>query len=218
MAYTFKQMYDLHQTLWDKSGSPYLPEEQFDELANVKYNDFVTAECAKIEQGQEHTVRIHELYRKFQKANSNQILRDTDLPNFRYLLRFKSKYKKTCNGVDTFPEPSVRKASNNSVDIMQADPFNKGIDADPCYVLTVDANNKPIYQVLADTVPLELNGTYVRTPQKIDSKNNPNSNFELSDFVAEAIVRAVVFRSDVMIENLNRAQAEAGEQQELNSQ
>lgn len=205
---TYGAMYSLFETLWDKSGSPYLDKADFDKLATDKYNDFVTAECKKIEDGQEHTVRIHQLYKKFKKLNSNIIIVGVDLPNFRYLLRFTSKYKKVCGSAVTYPEVAVRKAPNNNVDVMQADPFNKGIDADPTYVPDVSDTGAPAYRVLSTTVPLELSGTYVRTPTPIDSANNPNIAFELPDFVAEIIVNMVVGRGDIVIENLPRANAE----------
>lgn len=211
---TFGQMYLVFQTLWDKAGNPYMPEEQFDEVANVKLNDYVTDECKKIEAGQEHTVRIHALYRPFSKLNSSSIIIPDDIANYRYLLRIKSKYKKDCNGVITYPEVPVRKAANNNVDSMQNDPFNKGIDEDPTYTPSFTAG-KQVYTINSTTVPLEISGTYVRTPAKIDSKNNPNTVFELPDFVAEEVIRSIVFRSDIIIENFQRAQAEGGEQQEL---
>ena len=210
-------MYDLGMTLLDKSGSPYFPEDQFDEVSSMKYNDFVTDECKKAEEGQEHTVRIHALYRPFTKANSNVIVIPDDVPAYRYLLRIKSKYKLTCGSRITYPEPPIRKAPSNNVDVMQQDPFNKGIDADPLYKLDF-AGGKKTYQILSDTVPLEINGMYVKTPQKIDSANNPNTVFELEDYIAEAIVRATVFRTDVIIENFQRAAAESQEQAELKAQ
>lgn len=210
MPYTFGKLYEMYKTLADKSETPYFPEGQFDEIANIKYGDFVDKECQKIESNQEHTGRIHRLYRPFFKANSSVISVANDLPEFFYLLRFTSKYKKDCNGVVTYPEVNIRKAPNNNVDVMQADPYSRGIDKDPAYVPDVDGAG-PIFKVLSDTTPLELKGLYVRAPQKIDSENNPNSVFELDDFVAEALVRAIVFRTDIIIENLQRAAAEGQE-------
>jgi len=217
MAYTFIQLYQLHRTLADKSGSPYFPEEQFDEIFNVKYDDFVTDECKKSEQNQEHTVRIHGLYKTFTKANANTLIIPDDVPAYRYLLRFNSKYRKVCGSKITYPVVTIRKAPNNNVDVMQNDPFNKGIDADPTYVLT-EAGGKKIYQVMSETVPLELGGTYVRFPAKMDSENTPAGVFELDDYVAEAIVKAVTFRTDVIIENMPRAAAELREQAESQQQ
>lgn len=214
MAMTFGQMYEIFQTLWDKAGNPYLPEEQFDEIANIKLNDYVTDECSKIEQGQEHTVRIHALYRPFSKLNSSELIIPDDVPGYRYLLRIKQKYRKDCNGKITYPEVPVRKAPNNNVDEMQKDPFNVGIDEDPTYVPSF-SNGKQIYKINSTNIPLEISGTYVKNPAKIDSDNNPNTVFELPDFVAEEIIRSIVFRSDMVIENFQRAQMEGGEQQEL---
>ena len=209
---TFIQMYNAFQTLWDKAGNPYMPEEQFDEIANIKYNDFVTEECKKLEEGAEHTNHIFNLYKHFQKQNSRQIDFPADVNDFRYPVRFTMKYQKNCKNVITYPEVGVRKADNNSVDQMQNDPFNVGIDADPTYTPTrVGASPNTSFVVNSTTIPLNLSLVYIRIPQKIDSKNNPNTNFELPDYVANEIIRSIVLRSDVVIENINRAQAEAAE-------
>lgn len=208
MAYTFKQIYDLAMTLWDKAGSPYLTKPDFDRVASMKYNDFVTSQIKILEDDQESTIHIQGLYRPYSVTNTATINTSTDTPNFRYLLRMRAKYRKECNGTITYPQVSVRKAPNNNVDLMEADPFNKGVDADPYYVPEA-TSGVPVYRVVSENTPLEISGQYVRTPSKIDVTNNPNTVFELSDVVAEAIAKAVVLRSDVMIENLQRAQAEA---------
>lgn len=214
--YTFDQLYALAQDLWDRAGSPYMEKSVFDNFFNMKYNNFLTAELRLIEQNTEHSSRITELYKKFSKLNTDTIIRDVDLPKYRYIIRFKSKYSKNCKGVISYPEVPVRKATNNNVDVMQNDPYNKGIDADPCYVID-EAGGQIVFKVLSETVPLELSGTYVRQPQKMDSKNSGGTVFELQDFVAEAIVDAVVRKADVVVENFNRAKAETDEKAASNA-
>lgn len=210
---TFGEMYSLGQTLYDKSGSPYLPEEQFDQLANIAYNDWVENEYRKLETDQEHTSRIHLLYKPFTKPNDSIIKIATDLTEFRYLIRFNAKFEKICNGVTTYPVVPVVKAQNDDVDILQTDPFNKGNNEEPLYIATNDGV-EAVWQVFSETVPLELNGTYVRNPQKIDSQNNPNTVFELADYIAEEVVMLAMKKTEVVIENYNRAKAEAAEIQQ----
>ncbi len=210
---TYEEMYKLWQTLADKAGQPYFSKAQFDQIANTKYNNFVTSECAKLEIDQEHSVRIKELYKPIVKLASNVIIFPTDISDFRYLVRFNARFKKVCGQAITYPPPvPIRKAPNNNVDEMQNDPFNKGIDADPCYVVTT-SGGLSAFQVLSETTPVEIGGQYIRQPSAINSATAPDTVFELQNYVAEAIVNAIVFRTDVVIENFQRASAEGAAQQ-----
>lgn len=213
---TYGQMYTYFQRLMDKAAMPYVPQIQFDDFANGKYQAFVTSECPKVETTQGHSFTLFGLYKTFSKPNSNLIVFPTDIANMRYLIRFNSTYKKIC-GVPqriTYPVVNIRKAPNNNVDEMQNDPFNKGIDEDPCYVETVSGGNIA-WQVLTDTPPLNLGLTYIKEPTPINSTTNPTGVFELKDFVARAIVESVVNRTDVVIENFARSQMEAARQPEI---
>lgn len=207
---TYGDIYKYWQTLSDKAQSPYFSEAEFDKIASAKLNDFVLAECVKSETDERHSIVISNLYKTFTKLNSDRIIFPDDIADFFYLLRFNQKYKKQCGTRVEYPVVNIRKAPNNNVDIMQNDPFNKGIDADPTYVIT-SIGGKVVYQVLSTTTPLEIGGTYCKVPQKINSDTAPNTVFELADFVAEEIVNSIVYKTDIIIENFPRAQAEAQE-------
>lgn len=205
-------MYSLFETLNDKAGGIYLPEEEFDALANLAYNDLIEDECKKLEVDAKHTSKILQLYKDFNKQNSRQIDFPADINDFRYPVRFSMKYNKTCNGETVLTEVPVRKAPNNNVDEMQRDPFNKGIDDDPTYTPTRILSSPNVsFFVHSDSVPVNLELLYVRNPHKIDSKNNPNTVFELPDYVAEEVVDLTAKKHLGIIENFNRVAAEAQE-------
>lgn len=209
-------MYILGQTLLDKAGSPYFPEDQFDELARIAYNDWIEMEYRKFEQGQEHTARIRNLYKTFTKPNANTIAIAAEIPDFRYLVRFKSKYRFSCKGKVSYPEPPIIKAQNDDIDMLIQDPLNSPTNAEPLYIFT-EENGVSTIKVYAETVPLELSMTYIRTGQSIDSANSPNTVFEQPDYIAEEIVQLVVKKMDVVIENPQKTVADANEiRQRLN--
>ena len=215
MAYSYLGLYKLHQDLFDKSGSPYIPKPMFDRLVSMKVRDYVNAECEKLEVNQMHTNMIHDLYEPFQKAASSVIIFPDDIPNFWYLIRFYGKFNVVCGGVTTTITSPIYKAQNDDIDVLQNDPFNKATDEEPLYLPSKE-NGKKVFRVFSTTTPVEINATYIRAPKQIDVTNNPNTFFELPDDSAEQIIRELVLRSDVMIENLQRAQAEAPEIAQLN--
>lgn len=198
-------MYVNAMALFDKSGSPYMPQINFDLYANIKYNDLVEEYGKNIEQLERLKTDFQYLYTVYSKANSNIIDRVVDVPTFRRRLRCNTTYK-DCNGV--IQTVNVRPLTNSEIDVAQNDPFNKGIDADPCDVETQLPNGNPGWQLFSDTVPLTYNFTFIRIPQNIDSANNPNTIFEGPDYIANYIVRAAVYDMDVTIENYERAKAE----------
>lgn len=202
---TFGTMYNNFNVLWDKSGSPYMPQSNFDVYANIKYNDWIEMMGKAIEQDERLMADIMFLYKTYQKPNSTFIDRVIDVPDFRRRLRFYSHYK-DCNGIDKYP--NIRIAVNATIDEMQNDPFQKGIDADPSCIATIVQGGNNGWRVFTETTPLDLNLTYLKTPQVIDSANNPNTVFEAYDYVANYIIRAVVYDSDITIENYNRFKAE----------
>lgn len=202
--YTFGQLYGLMQTFIDKAGSPYFPESQFDQIANSLYNDFVENELGKLEEDEEYTSRVEYLYEVVQKVNTQSIAEVADCPNFRKRIRFNMRYRYECNGVVSFPYSPIIKARNNEIDEMQRDPFNKGTDQEPSFVVT-RSNGVVTWQVFSSTLPTELNVTYVRNPQKIDAANNPDVVFETPDYIAEEIVRFIADEMDNITENFNRS-------------
>jgi hypothetical protein len=205
---TFQEIYDNFGKIWDRSGSPYLPEDQFDALANLKYNDYVTSECTLLEINAEHSTRIFPLYKRFTKLNSNVVVFDTDIADFRYPIKFVGTFNIKC-GTSSVPQVrAIRKAPNNFSAEMQQDPFNKGTNRDPTYVLDVNAAGNKIFQIQSDTPPTTYTLLYVKTPQVINVAGAPATPFELDDHVAWAIINAVVARGDVLVENLPRANAE----------
>lgn len=213
---TFLEMYTLGQTLNDKAGSAYLPEEQFDQLAKMAYNDWIEYQYNLLEKDQEHTSRLRNLYKTFQKLNSNIIDLPVDIPTFRYLVRMNIKYRKDCNGTITYPMPSVTKAQNDDIDVLQNDPFNKGTDEEPLYIMT-EAALKPALRIFSTNVPLEVNITFIREPQSIDSKNSPNTVFEQPNYIAEEIVDLAIKKHLGITENFNRVAAENGEIKQRNA-
>lgn len=208
-------MYKLSETLLDKAGTGYFPEEQFDQLAMMAYNDWIEKEYDKLEVDQEHTSRLRYLYKTFTKANSNVVmlnLNSGEIPDYRYLIRFNAKFRKECNNKVTYPVVSITKAQNDDIDILQNDPFNKGTNDEPLYIQT-EQSGIPILLIFSDTIPLEINATYVRTPNGIFSQISPGNIFEMPDYIAEEIVDLTVKKHLGILENFNRV---ATETQEIN--
>jgi len=102
-------------------------------------------------------------------------------------------------------------ASNDTIDQMMNDPFNRPIDEDPATITTQLPNGNPGFQVFSTTVPLSLNLTYIKEPQVINSATSPNTVFECPDYIASYIIRMVVYNLDITIEGFQRAKAEAEE-------
>lgn len=202
---TFLTLYNNAQELADKAGNPYFSPATFDIYANIKYNDWVEMMGKAIEQDERLMADIMFLYKTYQKPNSNFIDRVVDVPDFRRRLRFYSHIK-DCNGNDKYP--NIRLSLNATIDEMQNDPNQKGIDADPSSLPTIVTGGNPGWQVFSDTVPLDLNLTYLKTPQVINSATAPNTVSEMYDYVANYIIRAVVYNWDITLENYNRYKAE----------
>jgi len=202
---TFGQMYSLFQTYIDKSGSAYFPERQFDQIANSLYNSYVEFELGKLEENEAYTSRVEYLYKVINKTNSDNIIEVVDCPNFRKRIRINMKYREDCNGRITYPVVPIIKARNNEIDMMQNDPFNVGIDAEPSFVVTNNSSGQVIWKVNSTTIPLEIGVTYCRDPQKIDSENNPSVDFEAPDYIAEEICNFISDDADNIIENFNRS-------------
>lgn len=202
--YSFDQLYGMMQTFIDKAGSPYFPRVQFDQIANALYNDFVENELKRLEEDEEYTTRVEYLYRVIQKTNVSQIVEAVDCPDFRKRIRINMRYRLDCNGRITYPIVPIIRARNNEIDMMQNDPFNEGTDAEPTFVVT--NNNGIIWQVNSTTTPLEINVTYCKNPQKIDSTNNPSTTFEAPDYIAEELCRFIAEEMDNITENFNRSQ------------
>lgn len=202
---TFGEMYSLMQTLIDKSGSPYFPQTQFDQIANLVYSDYVENELDNLEADEEFTSRVDYLYKTYKKLNSSVIDVATDIPDFRRRIRINIRYQRNCNGVITYPYTPVIKARNNEIDMLQRDPFNKGIDDEPLFLVT-ESGGKVVWEIFATQTPSEINVTYIRTPQVINSATSPNTVFEAPDDVAQQIVNFISDNMDIIIENYNRAE------------
>ena len=207
---TFQQMYDMGNQLLDKSGSPYIPESQFDSLANIAYNDWVTQWYRVSETNHEVKRRLLHLYKKYSVLNSSTINLTTNVTDFLYLMGINGKFRKDCNNVISYHTVNVRPAVFDDIDVMQNDPFNKGIDEDPTYTFDVSGASKLI-KVYSDTTPVELSIVYLKTPQVINSDSTPLVQFEAPDFIAQEVVMLTVKKQEVVIENYQRYQAEQAE-------
>ena len=207
---TFQQMYEMGNQLLDKSGSPYIPEVQFDALANIAYNDWLLQWYRLAETNHEVKRRLLHLYKKYSVLNSQTINLTSNVTDFMFLLSINGKFRKDCNGVITYPVVNIRPAEFDDIDVMQNDPFNKGVDSDPTYTFDVSGANKLI-KVFSDTVPVELSIVYLKTPQVINSDSTPSVVFEAPDFAAQEVVMMAVKKQEVVIENYQRYQAEQAE-------
>lgn len=195
-------------TIWDKSGSPYVSKSDFDLYFNIKYNDWVEILGKAVEQDERLMADLMFLYKPFTKANSAYIDRVVDVPDFRRRLRFNATFPNCFSDLPNIVR-NVRILINATIDEAQNDPNTKGIDNDPCCIATnVPPNNNPGWQVFSNTVPVALNMTYIKVPQTIDSANNPNTVFEAPDYIANYIIRAVVYRLDITVQDYERAKAE----------
>ena len=205
-------MYDNAMVLWDKSGSPYMPQSSFDYYANIKYNDWVELMGKAVEQDERLMADIQYLFTTYSNPNSNVIDRVVDVPTFRRRIRSNATFK-DCNGV--IQTRNVRPITNSMIDEVQNDTYQKGVDEDPCAVATQLASGNPGWQLFSDTVPLSYNMTFIRVPQVINSAGSPITVFEGPDYIANYIIRLVVYNMDVTIENYNRSKMEAADVKEV---
>lgn len=205
---TFIEIYNKSMDVFDKSGSAYMPKDQFDTFFNIKYNAWVELESRMLEQNEHYNSQLMYLFDTISKANSNFIDRVVDTPNFRKRLRFNITFNDPCNDGEILTR-NVRVVGNDVIDVMKSDPFNKPIDDDPLAIATKLANGNVGWQEFGDTVPLTLNMTFVKNPQVFNSNTTPNTVFEGMDWVAYILIQLVVYRLDLTIENLQRMQLEA---------
>lgn len=211
---TFQQMYDLAMALWDKSGSPYLPEEQFDSIANVCYNTWVENMAKQFEKDENLTERLRWLVRKYSNTNSAIINLKTEVPEFRRRFRFYGTFSKVCNGVTTTFDVNIAPVSNDEIDAMLDDPFNSPNNVEPLFISDVNGIGEPIMRVFSSTTPLALYMTYLKNPQKINVAGAPATQFEAPDYIAEEVVMMTIKQADGMIENYNRMSADSSEIQQ----
>lgn len=209
---TFQQMYDYAMVLWDKAGSAYMPKDQFDVFANIKYDAWQELMAGRLEEEDQTTNDLMYLFVTITKNNSNVIDRVIDVPNFYKQLRFNMTYTDPCKPQGSPPSMSrIYVATNDEIDDMLTDSFNRPTDEQPAAVATQLPSGNAGWLVYSTTAPLTLNMTYVKNQQVIDSANNPNTLFEGPDHVAYILIQLVVYRLDITIENLNRMKAEAAD-------
>jgi len=204
---TFQEIYNKSMVVFDKAGSPYMPPDQFDTFFNMKYNAWVDFESRMLEQNEHYNSQLMYLFDTISKPNSNFIDRVVDTPNFRKRLRFNITYLDTCS--NDIVRKNINVVANNVIDVMTEDPFNKPIDEEPLAIATKLANGNPGWQEFGTTIPLTLNMSWVKNPQVFNSATAPNTVFEAPDFVAYILIQLVVYRMDITVEGLQRAQAEA---------
>ena len=197
---TFIEMYNLSNSILDKSGSPYFTELEFDNFCNIAYNDWIEQEHDVFEQTGEHSVKLQRLLVAYTKVGT-EISLSTDIANFRYLYRINGVFTSVCNGVSKIETRNIRKAQLDDIDVMNQDPFNKPIAREPLYIY--NAGQKISVYPNADSI----NITYLREPQRINADTNPSGVFELPDYLAEEIVEMTVKKLNVNTENYNQAQA-----------
>ncbi len=203
-------MYDSTMVLFDKSGSPYIPPDQWDLFANIKYNAWVEFEADQLERNEKWISDLMYLFKTFSKPNTNLIDRVVDTPEFRKLLRFNMTYPDPCDSSKT-KMSRIYPATLAEIDDMLNDSFNVPTDEEPASLATQIPNGHDGWQVFSTTIPLSLNVTYVRNPQKIDSANNPNTVFEGDDYVAYILMQLIAYKMDLTIENFNRMKAGMGD-------
>jgi len=208
---TFQEMYNLAMALWDKAGSPYLPEEQFDAIANTKYNDWIENMAKQFEKDENLTERLRWLLKKYTKNNSSFINLKTEVPDFRRRFRFYGKFSQLCDGQTQTFEVNIMATSNDEIDEMKVDPFNSPTDREPLFISDVNGLGEPIMQVFSTTTPVQMVMTYMREPQKINVANSPSTIFEAPDYIAQEIVMMIVKAADGITENFNRVQTDSAE-------
>jgi hypothetical protein len=204
---TFGDLYANSQILWDKAAQPYMPPNQFDLFANIKYNDWAQFEADQIEQNVTYDAYLKVLFTTFTKNNSNYIDLVNDVNNYQRRLRFNLTYADPCNKGKSI-QRSIDPVSNDDIDEMLQDPFNNPTDEYPASITTQLPNGNPGFLVYSTTTPLTLNMTYLRIPQVINSATSPNTVFEQPDWVTYMLLKLVVYRMDITAENINRAKAE----------
>lgn len=210
---TLQEIYNLTQSLLDKSGSPYFGEDAVSDFINLAINDFIETTYENFEKNQEFRLRLQSLYVPFTIFNKREILLKTpELSNFRYLTHISAKFDKVdCDGNNVEIEVNVRPAPMDSIDVIKKDPFNKPTDEDPIYYYSANTSLEKVLYVLSTTIPKEVNGVYIKNPTKVDILANPNTQFQFDDKLALEICQLAVKKMEVNIENYNRAQFEAAE-------
>lgn len=200
---TFGQMQALFYQRIDQSGSPDFTPTETDRLLNWGYDVWYIINRKKFDTDQTNTVNMTGLIRPFVFANVSNIT-VTGMSNtgqaamifdYRDLATLKAKFNFTdCNGVITAKWKNVQPIPLSAKDInLYQDPYNQPTDEYPMYVQsnTGDVSITGIQRVisiLSTTVPLSVQGEYFKTLQIIDCEFNPNTDFELQDYVARQVI------------------------------
>jgi len=209
----------LSDTILDKSGTPYFTPPEFTRLLNMSYDIWVRLNWKRFEQNSEMKYKMRLLTQPFEVLNTNEVSLSVIAPAFRYDARVRATFKKVC-GWEWKAGARVQKVSyitrsctpveNNRIDVMENDPFNRGIDEEPTFIQTTTPApaSLPIFRIFSETVPVKVDGLYVRQPTYIDLVNFPNVVFEQPDDLAEEIVSICDTNEEAIIENYNRMNAE----------
>lgn len=205
---TAAQLKILSDTILDKSGTPYFTPAEFTRLFNMSYDIWVRLNWKRFEQDSEMKYKMRLLTMPFEVLNNNQVDLSTIAPALRYDARVRATFKRVCGINVDYITRSCTPVENNRIDVMESDPFNRGIDEEPTYIQTTTAAGLPIFQIFSETVPVKVDGLYVRQPTYIDLVNFPNVVFEQPDDLAEEIVSICDVDEETVIENYNRMNAE----------
>lgn len=187
MALTYAQMYSLtSESLLDKGGDPYMPPETFDELANNAFGIYFGQIYDVFQKTQEISDKAAPIVINFTKTAVTQIVPSTGLTNYWHILPMEGLSVYSCNGVSKSEwRPIVPIKFKESVGI-SSDPFNKPSERNIYY--TESSNLIEILSV----GPINIRGSYLRTPPIVDFTNNPTTVSIFSNDVCQDICRMVV--------------------------
>lgn len=189
---TFGQMQELFYQRIDQAGSPDFTPPETDRLLNWGYDVWYIMSRKKFDTDQANSVNMTGLIRPFAFSGLSEITvtgAGTNLPEYRDLAQLKAQFIFTdCNNVATLKWKNVTPMPLSVVDVNKyEDPYNKPTDEYPMYSQTHNGTYRVI-KIEATTTPLRLEGAHFKTLQSIDCQNNPNTVFELQDYVARQVV------------------------------
>jgi len=197
---TYGGMYSLFTTLIDKSGSPYLPESEFDEIANDRKNVLMSSLIIDYQKTQSLSDKISPLVTNFTLSNVKQIVPSTDLTSYWHLGSMEGLSVYKC-GTKTKQEwyPIV---ALEGMSVISSDPFNKASERNLYYVESNDL------LALLPSTGYDVSGWYFKQADVINSAGSPTTVCQFKDDVCEEIVRLAVVEYSLTLNNMPMGQAQ----------
>lgn len=184
---TYQEMFDRFDTLVDKFGGPYFPDESKDQFLNDAQKEWFDNNYPIFETDERRREQFNPLVRTTTIPGPIGEFTDADLTDKFRIIGVGGEWDFVCNGVTTRRTIAIPPLKHDSYYRSLTDPDEAPTDAFPGYLQTNDGT-QGIYQVKSTNAPQSISVSFLIAPPVIDGTNNPATNYLLSDDVADEVI------------------------------